>query len=254
MGLPRFYVPPQAWAREELVLGGEEAHHCAAVMRRETGDEVVTFDGAGAWARCRVRAGSPKQVMLEVLEQGHDAPPAVRLELLQAIPKGGNMELIIEKAVELGVQAVHPVMTARTVVKVTPAEAERKRLKWRRVALEACKQCGQNWLPEVGLPGAFESVWETLQEQDLRLVAAIQPDAKSIKEAIAEAGAAVKSVLVAIGPEGDFTPAEYALARERGCRPVTLGPIILRVETAAMFCLAVLSHELLQSRERVTFD
>lgn len=228
-----------------LALEGDEAHHSHAVMRRSIGDEVTIFDGTGRSALSKITSTSSKRVELELLSMRQDAPPPVHISLLQAIPKGGNMELIIEKAVELGVQHIHPVTTAHTVVKLKGDEIAKKQSKWQRVALEACKQCGQNWLPVVHSPVSFDQVWSVLPAHDLRLIAALQPDARSLKDLISHLPTDPQQVLVAIGPEGDFSPAEYSLAREQNCRPITLGPIILRVETAAMFCLSVLAHELL---------
>jgi 16S rRNA (uracil1498-N3)-methyltransferase len=158
------------------------------------------------------------------------------------------MDLIIEKAVELGVNEIFPVFTERTVVKLDAKDAARKRDKWQRLALEACKQCGQNWLPIIQAPRAFDVAWHQLPAHDLRLIAAIQDDAKPLKAILSgdlkSQITDIRSILIAIGPEGDFTAAEYALARQHGCLPMSLGPIVLRVETAAMFCLSVLAHEL----------
>lgn len=231
------------------MLEGDEAHHCASVMRRGAGDELMVFDGQGRWAKGRITQSSARRVEVEVSSSGQNEPPPVRLSLLQSVPKGGNMELIIEKAVELGVLDIHPVLTAHTVVKLKDAEIEKKRLKWQRLALEACKQCGQNWLPQVHPPVAFERCWRSLPPHELRLIAALQTDSASLKSVIARQPKKPATVLVAIGPEGDFSPAEYDLARSEGCQPITLGPIVLRVETAAMFCLSVLTHELLLSSD-----
>lgn len=245
---PRFHVPPQAWAEGALALSEDESRHCVSVMRRGPGDVIHVFDGAGGWAEARITDAAAKRVELEAGPGQQTPPPAVSISLLQAVPKGANMELIIEKAVELGVNAVHPVLTERTVVKLDAREAERKQAKWQRTALEACKQCGQNWLPEIHAPVTFATFWAQPPAHDLRIIAAIQDDARPLK-AILDADRARRSgvpgrVLMVIGPEGDFTPAEYALAREHGCLPMSLGPIILRVETAAMFSLSVLNHEL----------
>lgn len=241
---PRFHIPPEQWTPEVLTLTGDEAKHCTQVLRRSTGDEVTAFNGAGAWARCRITSTSKNEVRL-ACEGLHAAPaPAVRLTLLQAIPKAGNMELIIEKAVELGVNEILPVLTARTVVKLDAKEAAKKRDKWQRLALEACKQCGQNWLPQIHAPQSFDTVWSQLPPHDLRLIAAIQDDAKPLKSIITHHSSLITSILITIGPEGDFAPTEYALARQHGCLPLSLGPIILRVETAALFCLSILAHEL----------
>ena len=248
MALARFHLPPAAWHPDALALEGDEARHCTSVMRRGEGDEIVVFNGQGAWARTRITKVAGKRVELSCVESGGTPRPAVALTLLQAIPKGANMDLIIEKAVELGVNEVIPVFTERTVVKLDASDAARKRDKWQRLALEACKQCGQNWLPQVHTPQSFDAAWMHIPAHDHRLIAAIQNDAKPLKAILSNLPTStlrpLSSVLIAIGPEGDFTAAEYALARQHGCLPVSLGPIILRVETAAMFCLSVLAHEL----------
>lgn len=248
MSLARFYIAPPSWQLEALALEGDEANHCTSVMRHQAGDEIVVFNGAGDWARTRIKSASSKRVELETLTAGKTPRPAVTLSLLQAIPKGSNMELIIEKGVELGVNVILPVMTERTVVKLDPRDAAKKQIKWQRLALEACKQCGQNWLPEIQTPQSFYQVLEKLTAHELRVIAAIQDDAMPLKEILADQFQIdqhkPESVLLCIGPEGDFTPAEYAAAREKGCLPMTLGSIIMRVETAAMYGLSVLSHEL----------
>ncbi len=245
MSLPRFYITPDQWSPDALALTGDEAKHCTQVMRRGVGDRIIAFNGVGAQARCLIRAASKGHVELAVEAVETTPAPGVRISLLQAIPKGANMELIIEKAVELGANEILPVLTERTVVKLDAKEALKKQEKWQRMALEACKQCGQNWMPEVRLPQSFSTVWSQLPEHDLRVVAAIQEDAQPLKAILGTRGAAgVTSALIGIGPEGDFTPAEYALARQQGCLPLSLGLIILRVETATLFCLSVLAHEL----------
>lgn len=248
MAAPRFHLAPAAWhSPSTLILEGDEAHHCHSVMRRGIGDEVQIFDGAGRCVRATITSSSSKRVELQAVD-GTDAksePPAVQITLLQAIPKGSNIELIIEKAVELGVQHIYPVLTEHTVVKLKAEDAAKKQSKWQRIALEACKQCGQNWLPEVHTPMAYSQVWQQLPQHDLRLIAAILPQSESFKTVLSRGSANPASVLIAIGPEGDFSANEYQTALEAGCQPVTLGSIILRVETAAMFCLSVLSHELL---------
>lgn len=246
--MARFHIPSSAWNPDALALTDDEARHCTQVMRRGPGDDIIAFNGAGAWARCRITSAAKNRVELACVSMESNPAPSVSIALLQAIPKAGNMELIIEKAVELGVSEIIPVFTERTVVKLDGKEAAKKLEKWQRLALEACKQCGQNWLPQVHPPQSFSMAWSQLPAHDLRLVAAIQEDAKSLKTHLAARHVSTSqlpaSALIVIGPEGDFTPAEYALARQQGCLPTTLGPIILRVETAALFCLSVLNHEL----------
>jgi len=245
MSLARFYIPPASWKVPTLFLEEDEASHCAGVMRRGVGDKIIVFNGEGAWAETEITTASKQRVDLQVLHTGHTEPARTSLSLLQAIPKGSNMDLIIEKAVELGAAHIHPVMTSRTVVSLDGKDAAKKQAKWQRLALEACKQCGQNWLPEVHAPKKLSEVLKALPPQDLKLVAAIQEGAKPLKEILADkAVPQPQRVIMAIGPEGDFTPEEYALLADQAFLPMTLGPIILRVETASMFCLSVLRHEL----------
>ncbi len=246
MSLPRFHLPASEWPA--VGLTGDEAKHCVQVLRRGVGDKISIFDGAGASATAEIIAASAKRVDLRVLETRQTPPPAVSIVLIQSVPKGANMELIIEKAVELGVNAIHPVLTERTVVKLDAKEALKKQEKWQRIALEACKQCGQNWLPMVHTPVSLKESLQRLPAFDLKLVAALEDDARPLK-AILIANSKFKiqnskSVAVAIGPEGDFSLAEYEALRTAGFLPMSLGSIILRVETATMFSLSILSHEL----------
>ncbi len=159
------------------------------------------------------------------------------------------MDLIVQKAVEIGAAAIVPLISDRTIVRLEAEDAAQKQQKWQTIAIEAAKQCGQNWLPEVGTPRTVAQFFAATPPFDLQLIGSLQSDALQLKQILAdysaEHGHRPASVLMLIGPEGDFTPAELNLARSHGCRPITLGPIILRVETAAIYCLSVLSYELL---------
>jgi len=155
------------------------------------------------------------------------------------------MDLIVEKATELGAAGIVPLLSERTVVRADADEAIGKRDKWQRLASEAAKQCGQNWVPDVAKPQTPKEFFQSGEKFDLMLIASLQPDSRKLKDVLAETGAKkFARVLILVGPEGDFTPAEINLAKNAGCRPITLGPIILRTETAAIYCLSVLSHEL----------
>ncbi len=251
MGTPRFYVPPAEWILDRLVLNREEAHHCADVLRMQSGERVVVFDGQGHEATCEISTIAKERVELRHLQHGHSPPLSCEIILGQAIPKGKNMDLIVEKATELGAASIVPLLSERTVVSLDAGDAVKKREKWKRVAVEAAKQCGQNWVPEVEAPVTLKSFFDQNARYDLMLIASLQPDARHLKSVLAEIRVeaqpgrpiALGRVLVLVGPEGDFTPAEIALAKSAGCRPITLGPIILRTETAALYCLSVLSHE-----------
>ena len=243
--MPRFYIPSIAWNPDRLALDATESHHAFDVLRMKAGDRATVFDGEGNEAEVELLKSGKSRTELRKISLGKSAPLPFRITLAQAVPKGKNMELIIEKATELGVGAISPLMSERTIVRGSEEDHIRKQAKWQRTAVEACKQCGQNFLPRVAQPCTPRALFERNERFDLMLIASLQGDARPLKQVMAEYGAKrPKSVLVLIGPEGDFTPAEVALAKSSGCRPITLGPIILRTETAAIYCVSVLNHEL----------
>lgn len=242
----RFHLDPDSW--DSATLDDSESHHCLNVLRLTEGDRVTVFDGCGREAQALIGPRSGSRVVLKISQATKTPPPPCAITLAQAVPKGKNMDLIVQKAVELGAARVVPLLSDRTVVQLDAADIARKREKWRGVALEACKQCGQNHLPEIAAPVPAKDFLERLEKNQLLLIASLQPGARRLKDVLAEFstqhGAPPKAVTVFVGPEGDFTPAEIALARSHGCQPITLGPIILRTETAALYCLGVLAHEL----------
>jgi 16S rRNA (uracil1498-N3)-methyltransferase len=241
----RFYILPHAWNPDRLALDPGEAHHAIDVLRLKKGDRATVFNGEGSEAMVEIEEAKGGRVSFRTLQQSKSAPLACAITLGQAVPKGKNMDLIVEKAVELGAGAIAPLLSERTVVKAEAEDAVRKREKWQRVAIEAAKQCGQNWLPEIAKPRTPKEFFADNERFDLMLIASLQPGALPIKSVLAEYGPTrPKRVLILVGPEGDFTPAEISLAKSHGCRPITLGPIILRTETAAIYCLSVLAHEL----------
>ncbi len=239
----RFFLPTAEWNSASPSLSDHESHHALDVLRLGAGDRIVVFDGVGGEATAQIIAVEGKRAHLRLLQKAVTQPLPCAITLAQAIPKGKNMEFIIQKAVELGAARIVPLLSDRTVVHLDAQELEKKRTKWRETALEACKQCGQNRVPEIDLPRSPKAFFESGERFDLQLIASLQPDARKVKTVLAEYPAP-SSALVLVGPEGDFTPAELSLAKSHGCQPVTLGPIILRTETAALYCLSVLAHEL----------
>jgi 16S rRNA (uracil1498-N3)-methyltransferase len=245
----RFYITPHEWNVDALRLKGAEAHHARNVLRMERGDKAVLFNGRGHEVTAEVVEIAARELTLRKLHAAATPPLRCRITLGQAIPKGKNMDLIVQKAVEIGASEIVPIMSDRTVVRLDDDEAAQKQAKWQTAAIEAAKQCGQNWLPEVQRPRSLAEFFGGRPRFDLQLIGSLQADALHLKQILREYhnehGDRPASVLMLIGPEGDFTPAELNLARTGGCRPITLGPIILRVETAAIYCLSVLSYELL---------
>lgn len=244
----RFYLPPAEFQKDQPVLSAEESRHALQVLRLTPGERVTVFDGVGNEARAILGQTTGNTVALSLQQRTSSPRLACALTLIQAVPKGKNMDLIVQKAVELGAVRIVPLLSERTVVQLDPADALRKQEKWQAIALEACKQCGQNHLPEVMTPLSPKEFFQKAERTEWSLIASLQPDACHIKKSLELAretlGHTPLSLSVMVGPEGDFTPAESSLARSQGFHPVTLGPVILRTETAALYCLSVLAHEL----------
>lgn len=213
------------------------------------GDRAVLFNGRGREITAEIVDLAKSEVQLRKLHESETPPLRCRITLGQAIPKGKNMDLIVQKAVEIGAAEIAPLISERTIVDLDKKEAEQKREKWQQIAIEAAKQCGQNWLPTIHVPQKLKDFFSHQPARDLSLIGSLQPDALHLKHILAEYrerhGDRPQAVLMMVGPEGDFTPAELALAKSHGCQPITLGPIILRVETAAIYCLSVLSYEMM---------
>lgn len=236
----RYYLPPEQWNKGTMALTDEEAHHCVRVLRQKVGDVVEVFDGQGASQTCRIAEASKNQVVLDPEGEVTQQQRGLWLELCQAIPKAGNMELIVQKAVELGVSHIQPLVTEHTVVKVEGKKAD----KWQRIALEACKQCGQNWLPEVAEPKTMPQWLASRDPLQMEVVAALDPRSKPLRDVLAGAEAGLGSVRLLVGPEGDFSQKEYNEVIAGGFQPVSMGDIILRVETATLYGLSVLRYQL----------
>ena len=244
----RFHLPPERCAQAMLRLEGREAHHALHVLRLRHGELVTILDGIGNELMCTVEECGRNAIMLSVsLKNFVPAPPSA-ITLLLAVPKGKIIESIIQKAVELGVRRIVPLLTERVVTHLDDVDAESKRDKWQTVAIEAIKQCGAVWLPKIEVPVTMKLFLARQEKFDLSLVGSLQPERRHPREVLQEFESKQKrppqSVGVWIGPEGDFTPTELAAIQDSGAQPVSLGKLVLRVETAAIYCLSFLNYEL----------
>jgi len=244
----RFYLPPSECRASSISLAGREAHHALHVLRIRNGEAITVLDGEGHVLLCEVASLQRDHLRLNVLERESAPPLPSHITLAQAIPKGKLFEAIIQKATELGVFRIVPLLTERVVGKLAPEEASHKVEKWRQVAIEAIKQCGSSWLPKIETPLTVEKFLPLQTEVDLALVGSLEPKSQHprlfFKEFAQAHGKKPTTVSVGIGPEGDFTSAELSTLESAGAKPITLGPLVLRTETAALYCLSFINYEL----------
>ena len=234
MRLTRVFSDRPLGAHRELTLSASAAAHVGRVLRLGVGTELTVFDGSGGEYPAtivetrdtvlRVRLGDHRSVERE-------SPLAITLA--QGVARGERMDWVLQKATELGVAVVAPLVTERSVVKLDARQAAKRREHWRGVVIAACEQCGRNRLPEI-LPPAAYGEWLATARAGVRLL--LDPTAASGLQAIGKAAA----VTLLIGPEGGLSPAERKLAVDAGFKPVRMGPRVLRTETAAIAAISAL--------------
>ena|ERR1700733_9241426 len=244
----RFYLQPERCAGNLLRLDGSEAHHALRVLRLKRGELVTVLDGVGIEFMCAVENCARNVVELSVSLKNFTPLSPCAVTLLVAIPKGKIIESIIQKSVELGGRKIVPLLTERVVTRLDESDCENKRGQWQQVAIEAVKQSGATWLPKVETPTTIEKILARKEKFDLSLVGSLQKERRHPREIFREFEKhntrLPKSVGVWIGPEGDFTLDELKTIQNSGAKPISLGNLVLRVETAAIYCLSFLNYEL----------
>ncbi len=244
----RAFCTPATAEPAEITLTPDESHHLVVVNRARTGDTVVAFDGRGTEWICELANDRKNAAVLRVRSRRVAAALPFTLTLAQALPKGAAMDAIVRKATEIGARCIAPLESERTQVHLDGDRSDRKIEKWQTAALEAAKQCGNPFVPEILPVQSALTFMDSARGYDLKLIASLAPGAKSLKTVLAAFRAtharAPESAVWLIGPEGDFTPAELSAAQTAGFEPITLGPLVLRCETAAVYALSVLSYEL----------
>jgi 16S rRNA (uracil1498-N3)-methyltransferase len=242
--IPRCFVEPAEWGKPLVAVASEDAHHWLDVLRVEPGVEVVVCDGLGGEAEGEIVQAAGGVVTVRVRERRKQDSSVVAVTLVQAIPKAQKMDWIIQKATEIGVQAIIPVMTDHGVVKLDEDRAGSRATRWQKIAVEAAKQCRTAWVPRVKPTVKFRTLMKERLPVEAVLIGSLDPDAIPFKKCLTDwAGRRPRSVALLIGPEGDFSPAEIEAARWAGAIPISYGARILRVETAALYGLSILAHE-----------
>ena len=235
------YTPPGTLKDELVALSSDESHHLARVLRVEAGQELTLFDGQGTRAEGVVDAVTKKEVTVRITARETVPPPAVEITLIQAVCKPDRFELILQKATELGVRRIQPVITQNA--SLPSGKIEKMAERGEAIIRNAAQQCGTAWLPDFQRLEKFSSIVPNLGTFDAVFIGSLHPNAKPFKESFRSLGN-IKTAALLIGPEGDFTEEEVNAAVAAGAIPVTFGSQILRTETAAIFGLSVLAYEL----------
>lgn len=240
----RFYAPPEAFSLPTVELGTDETRHLRDVLRLQRGDEVYVFDGQGNEYRATIAELERSSCRLEVLENVNAARPESPLNLILAVAllKGDKFDLVVQKAVELGVKSIIPVITQRADVIIrNEPDAERKRGRWQRIALEATKQCGRAFLMKVEKPASFSQVVDQRASDGRARLMFTERDGDSFENALSNLNQ-IENAVALIGSEGGFADDEIEQAHAAGWKLITLGGRIMRAETAAIVIAGLLQH------------
>ena len=247
--MPRFFVTPEQIDENTITITGPDVNHISHVLRMAPGDNLTVSDGTGMDYYCSITAFAKDYVQLNIIDRwaSYVELPA-RITLFQGLPKGEKMELIIQKAVELGAARIVPVNMARTIVKLDEKKREKRIRRWQSIAESAAKQSGRALIPEITDVVSFDQAMRMCQTMDAALMpyekAAGMDGARALVRSLHDK----KSIGILIGPEGGFEPSEVAAAEAAGVKTMTLGHRILRTETAGMTMLSILMFELEEDR------
>lgn len=229
----RLFIPKEQFP----LITGQDARYLKTVLRLLPGDQLELLDGSGNIHQAKIKSISNQKVICQILSSAKsEAELPIKITLAQAVPKGQKMDFVVEKATELGVYQILPLITARTIKQAGKSD------RWQKLAKEAAEQCGRGIVPQVSPPLSFPELLKQSDQYALRLIADEAEKSVSLKDLIRVDQP--ENLLILVGPEGGWTPTETAAAKEHGFQPISLGKRILRSETAPLFILSALSYEL----------
>lgn len=244
----KFFVKKENITDNLAVIEGDDVKHIYKVLRLNIGDKISINDLEGTEYLGEITDINKKQVLVKLLEKlpiNNESP--INIYLYQGLPKSNKMDLIVQKGTELGVKEITPVLTERVVVKGELSEFK-KVDRWNRISLEACKQCKRTLIPKINSPIEFDELIKDIQSMDLIIVPYENEEGFGIKNVMSslkdEVKNEVKNVAVVVGSEGGFEQFEIDKLKALGAYIVTLGPRILRTETAGFVCVSLLMYEL----------
>lgn len=241
----RFFIDKNSIDDENIIITGDDVKHIGKVLRLKIGDIISASDAEGFQYICSISSIDRERVVCHIMEKRmNESEPPVRVDLYQGLPKGPKMDLIVQKCVEIGINSITPVETERTVVDAENRRGLQNRVvRWQRISEEAAKQSGRGRIPVIKNIKTFSEVLMGLQGYDIMLIP-YEKESKTGLKQLLRGNNNARNLSVFIGPEGGFSEDEISMAREKGIVPVTLGPRILRTETAGFTCLSIIMYEL----------
>lgn len=252
---PRFFIAPSQVSGSRISISDEDVRHIAAVLRMKTGDALLLCDGQGAEYQVAIAEISKSEIKTDIINQSKREIASPRITLCQGLPKSDKMDWIVQKATELGVSNIVPLVTERTIVKIR--DEEKRISRWQKICREAAMQSNRPDIPQIEQVRSFRDFIFSLDpgprpltpgssapEPGTLLLIPWEEGTEPIKDVL-QKSREVKKVIVLIGPEGGFSSVEASMAREKGFHAVSLGPNILRTETAAIAVLSMISYEFL---------
>jgi 16S rRNA (uracil1498-N3)-methyltransferase len=244
--LQRYFIDQSQIQDERIFIKGDDYHHISRVMRMNAGDRVICSDNNGSTALCEITEISSDTVTLNVLEwiEGTNEMP-IQVTIASGLPKGDKLELIIQKGTELGASRFVPFLAARSIVKWDEKKGSKKVERWKKIAKEAAEQSHRDKIPDIVAPITFQELLEQSRLYEYKLIAYEEEAKRGEKTKLAACLDEIKhgqSLLVVFGPEGGLTEHEVEQLKQLGFETCSLGPRILRAETAPLYLLSVVSY------------
>lgn len=242
--MPRFFVRTNQISNNNIDIIGEDVKHIKNVLRKQIGDKIeVCNQDTGDSYKCEIKNFSEDEIKTNIIEKLKNIQEKVQVDIYQGLPKSDKMELIIQKSVELGANAIIPVNMKRCVVKLEGKDEAKKTDRWQKIAESAAKQCGRSFIPEVKNLINVKDICNLINEYDAIIVAYENEKENTLKSELQKLNSANLKIGIVIGPEGGLEESDIKLLRENGARIVTLGNRILRTETVALNVLSIIMYE-----------
>lgn len=243
--MSRFFVNGKNILSDSIIITGEDVIHIKKVLRLKGGDNIIVSDGIGTDYHVEIQKIGSDMIDTKIINSYKNiSEPPVNITLFQGLPKSDKMNYIIQKSVELGVKRIVPVITERTVVKISKNKDYKKRhQRWNRISMEAAKQCNRGIVPQVKYPIPFKDAIKIPANGGLKILPYEKEKSQGIKSILKDKPNN-KDIFIYIGPEGGFSDREIELAFESEIKTISLGPRILRTETAGIVVLSILMYEL----------